>query len=877
MPTTITLEGSDAGGATLSYRIIQTPGHGSILDIAGSSCTYRSAEGFFGTDQFTYEVSNGTLTASAVVTIEVARNQGEVDLITGAWTPSSISPNGPCDEVTMTPDGQIVVFSSYATNLVHGTSADRKRIFIYDKGTKRLTCASYAYDGSDPNGNCWSPAISANGRYLGFNSDASNLVTDDANHYTQNVFVRDLQAGVTSCVSVNSQGHPSSTPTYPWLGAPSLSADGRFIAFRSNASDLVPGQICDDNYLQIFRRDMLTMTTILASPALAGGDSHGNAIYPTISSDGQRIAYGSQAPDLVANDDADALTPPTTLIYRAFLYDALANSVVCLSLTPDGHQAKIATEQIQLSADGQRAVFVSRVDLDPSIFGGGKAQVFIRNIAQGSTTMISRNHFGIASSHECYAPTLSADGNFVTFVCNDPTLAIGTPSLTDSSGNNFLMRNIDSGTIIFAGQYFRYDRYYYEGWFASPAAVSAHGASVAYVTCDHVGNSYYRGMVNSHVQVKDLASGKDEVASNGLEVGTDRSCQDGDTFQAESDNQGRRIAFLSDATNLTDPFGRRLAEVHVHDRISGQTTRIPSPDGTNCLSVAISGNGRWIAFVTETEKESTVEQAVYLYDGNQGKTFQIGTVALQHGGIQGHGYIAVDSEGNRVAFASTPWEVSLFTIATGVTSTISAPTGYCKNLALSGDGMYLVCRWRVYDGSDWKDRVYLHDLVGGQATDIGPVDMAGKNYLCSVPSLSSDGRFTVYFSFAPDLNPSCRTYIYDRLNACISLLPTSEEMIYPQHIYPQDPSISADGRYIAYAGIAPGHDWLDDLSVRLYDRQTGTVRATFPISYATQPRIIGDGSGILVLSSQSLSPEALTLPQRRRNGYVINLQPRSTN
>ncbi|HEY9821824.1 MAG TPA: DUF4347 domain-containing protein [Candidatus Sericytochromatia bacterium] len=160
-------------------------------------------------------------------------------------------------------DGRYVVFRSEASNLVSGDTNNTSDIFVYDRQTDTTRRVSVNSSGTQGNGFSQSPSISADGRYVAFNSDASNLVSSDTNN-TSDIFVHDLQTDTTRRVSINSNGTQGNSASY----RPSISADGRYVAFNSDASNLVSGDT--NNTSDIFVHDLQTDTTRRVSVATDG-------------------------------------------------------------------------------------------------------------------------------------------------------------------------------------------------------------------------------------------------------------------------------------------------------------------------------------------------------------------------------------------------------------------------------------------------------------------------------------------------------------------------------------------------------------------------------------------------------------------------------
>jgi Tol biopolymer transport system component len=192
-------------------------------------------------------------------------------------------------------DGRFVAFLSNSTNLVPGDTNNNDDIFVRDLSTNTTTRVSVDSAGNQANRYSFPPSISADGRFVAFTSDASNIVPGDTNN-TGDIFVRDLLTNTTTCVSVDSAGNPGNINSF----SPSISADGRFVAFLSDASNIVPGDT--NNQTDIFVRDLLTNTTTRAFVDSAGNQGNNFSNYPSISANGQKVAFSSLAANLVPGD-----------------------------------------------------------------------------------------------------------------------------------------------------------------------------------------------------------------------------------------------------------------------------------------------------------------------------------------------------------------------------------------------------------------------------------------------------------------------------------------------------------------------------------------------------------------------------------------------
>ena len=273
---------------------------------------------------------------------------------------------GGFSEVAISAGGRFVAFASDAANLLAGDTNGLLDVFVRDRRTGRTGRASVGAAGVQGNSASYSPAISADGRFVAFTSDAANLVAGDINGQAD-VFVRDRLAGRTERVSVGAAGLQGDGRSRN----PAISADGRYVAFVSEADDLVPG---DSNAAQdVFVRDRLAGTTARVSVSTAGsqGSSRGGSGAPSLSPGGRFVAFQSLATNLVPGD--------TNGKSDVFVRDRVAGTTVRVSVGAGGVQANGRSAAPAVSADGRFVAFHSRAfNLVPGDTNGA-TDVFVRN------------------------------------------------------------------------------------------------------------------------------------------------------------------------------------------------------------------------------------------------------------------------------------------------------------------------------------------------------------------------------------------------------------------------------------------------------------------------------------------------------------------
>ncbi|MCS6908422.1 MAG: hypothetical protein RML93_11150, partial [Anaerolineales bacterium] len=203
--------------------------------------------------------------------------------------------NGNSFNSAISADGRYVAFESIASNLVPGDTNNKRDIFVRDLQTNTTGRVSVSTGGSQANDHSYNPAISADGRYVAFWSDASNLVPNDTNGVSD-IFVHDRQTGETRRVSVSSTGVQANMVSY----FPSISADGRYVAYNSIASNLVSGD--SNGEFDVFVHDLTNSQTQRISVSSDGTQGNGSSLQPKISGNGRFVAFQSYATNLVNND-----------------------------------------------------------------------------------------------------------------------------------------------------------------------------------------------------------------------------------------------------------------------------------------------------------------------------------------------------------------------------------------------------------------------------------------------------------------------------------------------------------------------------------------------------------------------------------------------
>jgi Tol biopolymer transport system component len=286
-------------------------------------------------------------------------------------------------------DGQVVAFSSAATNLVADDNNGVGDVFVFDRARQETTRVNLGTSGVEATGrDSFDPALSTDGRFVAFASDAANLVADDTNNATD-VFVHDRQARTTTRVSVGAGGaQATGGESY----APAVSGDGSVVAFISRAANIAPG--ATDGIDNVFVRDLKAGITTRVGTT---GGPDGSTIPPRValSANGRFVAYA---------DETDV-----------FVFDRQGGGAEQVSVGPGGAPGDRASAAPALSADGRFVAFQSGATNLVPADTNQRTDVFVRDRRFGTTTRVSLGSGSVQGDQPSTAPRISGDGRFVAF------------------------------------------------------------------------------------------------------------------------------------------------------------------------------------------------------------------------------------------------------------------------------------------------------------------------------------------------------------------------------------------------------------------------------------------------------------------------------
>jgi hypothetical protein len=668
---------------------------------------------------------------------------------------------------TISDDGRYVAFCSGATNLVTGDTNGVDDVFVKDMQTGVTLRVSTSSTGVQGDGMAGGEEISGDGRYVTFLSQATDLVDGDTNS-AQDVFLKDLQTGVTTLVSTDSNGVQGDQISW----CTTISDDGRYVAFETYATNLVAGDT--NGASDVFVRDLQTGVTTRVSTDASGGQFSAYSFGATISDDGRYVGFYNDSTELVAGD--------TNNTSDVVLKDLLSGAITLVSSDSNGTQGNDFSFCPALSEDGRYVVFESYatnlVDEDVN----GLTDVFAKDLQSGATTLVSSRDPSLAgptsgNSGSCQCE-VSADDRYVAFVSDADNLVADD---TNDGVDDVFVRDLQTGvtTLVSSAS----DGTQGDGDSCLPS-VSADGRYVAFVSA---ATNLVDGDTNDayDVFVKDLQSGVILLISTDVNGGH----SDGASYQAVISDDGRYVAFASDATNLVAGDTNNVTDVFVKDLQTGDLTRASTDSSgsqgngasgfqafRSYRNIALSNDGRYVAF-TSTATNLVVGAVGYYGADAYVKDLQTGTVmrASSNASVaDGTGrFCGISGDGRYIVFLSSDdtlvaddtnnvTDVFVTDLQTGVTTRVSTDSDgeqgnqVCWSASISDDGRYVVfgssATNLVAGDTNGTDDIFVKDLLSGITTrvNVGANGDQARSYSCD-PIVSGDGCYVAFVSSAGNL------------------------------------------------------------------------------------------------------------------------------
>jgi Tol biopolymer transport system component len=338
-----------------------------------------------------------------------------------------VVPNAASGQPSISADGRSVAFASAASNLtVPGIVSSAAQIYAFDTLAQTARLVSSSADGTPANDASSQPSLSADGRVVAFTSKATNLVAGVARS-TTNVFVK-AGDGPVQLISAGVGGSPTDANSYQ----PAVSGNGRFVVFTSNADNLIAGD--DNGKPDVFEHDLATNTLQRVSTGPGGAQADGPSSNPSVSGDGRYVTFASTARNIVGRQ-AKALQ-------EVYVHDAAARRTALVSVGRRDRRQNAAvsapfTQISSISADGRYVAFDSDATNLATHPTNGHTNVFVRDRLQHRTTMVSLSSNGGAGIDDSYGPSISPDGHYVVFGSLADDLAPGA-----APGPNVYLRDL---------------------------------------------------------------------------------------------------------------------------------------------------------------------------------------------------------------------------------------------------------------------------------------------------------------------------------------------------------------------------------------------------------------------------------------------------
>ncbi len=368
------------------------------------------------------------LAGAAVLIAPGSSRAAPGDVVLCSVTQGGAQADQSCYNAVMSEDGRFVAFESYTSNLIPGTTPGRWHIYRKDTVTGEIVLCSRSAGGAEANGHSFSCDISADGSYVVFHSQATNLLAGSTTSGIQ-VFRKDLNSGSVSLCSSNSSGaQGNNTSEYA-----SISSDGRYVAFQSAATNLTPGN--PDVRTHVFRKDMTTGEVRTCSISSTGVYGNGASEVPSISSDGRYVAFQSAATNLIPGTATSGI--------QVFRKDVSGGGVMLCSSNSSGAPGDRQSYYANISADGRYVAFASRSgNLAPGTTPD-REHVYCKDLQNGRLSLCSCAPSGMEGNNSSTRPALSADGRYVVF----QSAATNLTTDANTGRTNVLRKDISTGEV----------------------------------------------------------------------------------------------------------------------------------------------------------------------------------------------------------------------------------------------------------------------------------------------------------------------------------------------------------------------------------------------------------------------------------------------
>lgn len=711
----------------------------------------------------------------------------------------------------MSPDGRYVVFASTARNLVvssntpsiNGGFPARFNVFRRDRITQTTILVSANLLGDGGNGDSVPAGISDDGRFVLFESQASDLVSGDTNK-ASDIFLRDVTSNITTVISVGTNGVNANGNSHNAAMTP----DGRFVAFSSGANNLVPGDT--NKIVDVFVRDRQAGLTLLVSVGAVGSPINALSDSPTISSDGHYAVFYSTATNLVPNGPVTGVGVSKAHVY---LRDLIAGNTVWASAAASNIiMAVFGSTNVfcfghVISSDGQQIVY----EAAPGKYSAtSRAGAILRFYTMTGTTELVATNIAtpIVNFEEARTLSMTPDGRFIVFVAstntggnNNTWIAYldafsGVQTLANPTTNNTIAINALSDWPV----------------------VDSTGRYVAFISNsgDQVTNSINGGF---HVYRRDMVANSTELVD--METNGMGNAFVGPAARPQITTNGQLISFEASLGNLVANDRNRESDVYVRDIAAGsvelisqrdQSLPVNAANGASYLfPFASSSDGRYIAFASEADNlianDTNGYADVFVRDTLAGTNLLVsistnGTPA-NHRSTEP----SISSDGRYVAFTShasdlvpgdenNRSDVFVRDLLNGTTTLVSVSLNGSSpgnnpsySPLISGDGSYVLFRSQAYNLVSnivsVTENLFLRNLQTGIT-----YGLTGGGVFTA--AMTKDGRFVVFWGGTT--NVVSHLYLWDsQSNALVYTNLTS--------LNPNLVAVSPDGNRLAYTTV----------------------------------------------------------------------------
>lgn len=761
----------------------------------------------------------------------------------------------------MTPDGRYVVFSSFASNHIPGDNNNRSDVFRYDRVTGTIILVSKTSAGNFPNDHSGSsePVISDNGCIVAFDSWATDLVPDDENG-TLDIFVRDVCEDTIEIISMSTGEEQANDSSLN----PSISPDGRFVAFESGANNLVAND--NNGTTDIFVHDRTAGTTIRVSVNNSLEEGNSASEHPSITSSGGDfiVSFTSGADNLVASD--------TNEVSDIFVYNSVGPATTRASVSTAGDEATSeswapTSDYSYISADGCLIVFSSYADNLVAGDTNDNMDIFVRNRCTPNTQRVSLSNEGNQVADpgiESNTVKISSNGRYVSFASWSELLDLDM-AMADNFDYHVYVRDIQNPDTYLVST--TWDGELPNSSSMYSTAVSNDGTTIgllSYATDlmpEPITSVYQNLFVSSvepdpeDVQERDIVQVRFTAGYTPivLEAGN------GESRNVSVTPDGRYVVFETLAKNLLpDPGYEWGTNVYVYDTVDDAFELINVDNDENAGSgnafyPSISDDGRYVVFVSSAydlvPDDNNGYDDIFIRDRDNGTTERIN---LGPGGVEADysaSHPMISGNGNYVVFTSR---------ASNLIDGDNDVDGY--------DDIFL---WNRNASGDKVSLVSVND---------GAVRGNGSS---SYPRISADGNYIVFVSLADNLTVdevSHRNIYVRNVSAGTTTLASHGSNYAPAFTLESTMSdISDDGRYVTIvsandleAGSGSNPFNRDDIFLRDMVEET-TIRISVSSDdveandASRSARISGDGKFVVFESYAS------NLIDDDQNGYTSDI------